>query len=291
MSKYHRVDSEAGDKAEIKRSSKVRYRINWKRFAVFILLVVLVLFLCIKGITGCVNRDKPDDGSVKKDNVADPSTVELKGDEPPTGEDTSIRGIPELKDVLTYDDGDLLVLVNKYHGVTRDYEPKDMVEVDLSMAAWDGIMIKKEAYDAFTELFRDAEAQGFTLAVCSGYRSYEYQQELFENAVSCRVEFFFAVHSVMERYGRMRERLALHQIGYISGFCLGLLEEFRAHRNVVKEIPYDYAGSVGSANLFQIQLNGLIPCKAAQRLIRGPDAGKGISGLRDHLYLRDGCDA
>ena len=44
MSKYHRVGSEAGDKAEIKRSSKVRYRINWKRFAVFILLVVLVLF-------------------------------------------------------------------------------------------------------------------------------------------------------------------------------------------------------------------------------------------------------
>ena len=188
MSKYHRVDSEAGDKAEIKRSSKVRYRINWKRFAVFILLVVLVLFLCIKGITGCVNRDKPDDGSVKKDNVADPSTVELKGDEPPTGEDTSIRGIPELKDVLTYDDGDLLVLVNKYHGVTRDYEPKDMVEVDLSMAAWDGIMIKKEAYDAFTELFRDAEAQGFTLAVCSGYRSYEYQQELFENALATQSE-------------------------------------------------------------------------------------------------------
>ena len=188
MSKYHRVGSEAGDKAEIKRSSKVRYRINWKRFAVFILLVVLVLFLCIKGITGCVNRDKPDDGSVKKDNVADPSTVELKGDEPPTGEDTSIRGIPELKDVLTYDDGNLLVLVNKYHGVTRDYEPKDMVEVDLSMAAWDGIMIKKEAYDAFTELFRDAEAQGFTLAVCSGYRSYEYQQELFENALATQSE-------------------------------------------------------------------------------------------------------
>ena len=184
MSKYHRVGSEAGDKAEIKRSSKVRYRINWKRFAVFILLVVLVLFLCIKGITGCVNRDKPDDGSVKKDNVADPSTVELKGDEPPTGEDTSIRGIPELKDVLTYDDGNLLVLVNKYHGVSPDYEPEGMVPVDLSMAAWDGIQIKKEAYDAFN----DAAAQGYSFCICSGYRSYEYQQELFENALVTQSE-------------------------------------------------------------------------------------------------------
>jgi hypothetical protein len=66
MSKYHRVGSEAGDKAEIKRSSKVRYRINWKRFAVFILLVVLVLFLCIKGITGCVNRDNPTTDPLKR---------------------------------------------------------------------------------------------------------------------------------------------------------------------------------------------------------------------------------
>lgn len=190
MSKYHRVGSETGEGTGSRRmsSSGRKYRINWKRFAVFILLVVLVLFLLVKGITGCVNRDKPDDGSVKKDNVADPSTIELKGDEPPTGEDKSIRGIPDLKDVLTYDDGDLLVLVNKYHGVTRDYEPKDMVEVDLSMAAWDGIQIKKEAYDAFVEMFNDAAAQGYSFCICSGYRSYEYQQELFENALATQSE-------------------------------------------------------------------------------------------------------
>ncbi len=169
-------------------SSGRKYRINWKRFGIFLLLVVLVLFLLVKGITGCVNREKPDDGSVKKDNVADPSTIELKGDEPPTGEDKSIRGIPDLKDVLTYDDGDLMVLVNKYHGVTRDYEPKDMVTVEMSMAAWDDIQIKKEAYDAFTKMFNDAASQGYSFCICSGYRSYEYQQELFENALATQSE-------------------------------------------------------------------------------------------------------
>ena len=116
-------------------------------------------------------------------------------------------------------------------------------------------------------------------------------KELFEVAVSRGVKFFFAVRSVMKGDGRMRERLSLHQVGDITGFRLGLLEEFRAHRNVVKEIPHDYAGAVGSADLFQIQLNGLIPGKAAQRLIRGSDACQGISGLCDHLYLRNGCNA
>jgi D-alanyl-D-alanine carboxypeptidase len=80
------------------------------------------------------------------------------------------------------------VLVNKYHGVTRDYEPKDMVTVEMSMAAWDDIQIKKEAYDAFVEMFNDAAAQGYSFCICSGYRSYEYQQELFENALATQSE-------------------------------------------------------------------------------------------------------
>lgn len=156
-----------------------KYKINWKRMSIFLILVILVIFLCVKCVSGCVSKDKSDTPDKVKDNIADPSKIELRGDEPPTGDDTSILGIPEIKDVLTYDDGDLLVLVNKYHGVVRDYIPENMVEVDHAMAAWDGIKIKKEAYDAFTELFRDAEAQGYTLCICSGFRSYDDQQELF----------------------------------------------------------------------------------------------------------------
>ena len=169
------------EEREQRRTGSKKYKINWVRLGIFILLVLLVVFLSVKCISGCVSKgdsSDPSKGRVKE-NIADPSTIELKGDEPPAGNDRSIRGIPELKDVLTYDDGDLLALVNKYHGVTRDYKPENMVEVDMSMAAWDGIYIKKEAYDAYAEMFNDAAAQGYTLCVCSGYRTYEYQQELF----------------------------------------------------------------------------------------------------------------
>lgn len=156
--------------------------------SIFLLLVILVIFLCVKCVSGCVSRDKADPADKVKDNIVDPSRIELRGDEPPVGDDRSIRGIPELKDVLTYDDSDLMVLVNKYHGVARDYKPENMVEVDLSMAAWDGIYIKREAYDAYTEMFNDAAEQGYTLCVCSGYRTYEYQQELFESNLADRGE-------------------------------------------------------------------------------------------------------
>lgn len=179
MSRLSRKDSRSEENFSGIRRRK--YRINWKRMSIFILLVILVIFLCVKCVSGCVNRDRPEkDPGTVKENLIDPSEVELTGDEPPTGEDRSIRGIPELKDVLTYDDGDLMVIVNKYHGVVRDYKPRGMVNVDYSMAAWDDIYVKQETYDAYTELFKDAQANGYTLCICSGYRTYEYQQELFE---------------------------------------------------------------------------------------------------------------
>ena len=178
MSRQDRSNTESGSRGSGKHR---RYKINWKRMSIFLLLVILVIFLCVKCVSGCVSRDKADPADKVKDNLVDPSKIELRGDEPPVGDDRSIRGIPDLKDVLTYDDGDLMVLVNKYHGVARDYKPENMVEVDLSMAAWDGIYIKREAYDAYTEMFNDAAEQGYTLCVCSGYRTYDYQQELFES--------------------------------------------------------------------------------------------------------------
>ena len=193
MSKYHRVGSETGAGTGSRRmsSSGRKYRINWKRFGIFLLLVVLAVVLCVKCVTGFGDRKKPEPQEpdiTVNENAVDPSEVELRGDEPATGDDDSIRGIPELKDVLTYDDGNLLVLVNKYHGVSPDYEPEGMVPVDLSMAAWDGVQIKKEAYDASVEMFNDAAAQGYSFCICSGYRSYEYQQELFENALATQSE-------------------------------------------------------------------------------------------------------
>ena len=119
-----------------------------------------------------------------KDNLVDPADAPEDSSAPPTGDDKSIRGIPDLIDVLTYDDGDLMVLVNKYHGTTPDYRPTDMVPVDPALATWNDLSLKEEAYDAYLEMYKDAKAEGFDLKICSAFRSYEGQKQLFTNAIN-----------------------------------------------------------------------------------------------------------
>ena len=119
-----------------------------------------------------------------KDNLVDPADAPEDSSAPPTGDDKSIRGIPDLIDVLTYDDGDLMVLVNKYHGTTPDYRPTDMVPVDPALATWNDLSLKEEAYDAYLEMYEDAKAEGFDLKICSAFRSYEGQKQLFTNAIN-----------------------------------------------------------------------------------------------------------
>ena len=122
--------------------------------------------------------------SETKENIIDPSDAPEDETAPPTGDDKSIQGVPDLIDVLAYDDGDLMVLINKYHGSVPNYEPIDMVPIDPAMATWDDLEMKSEAYDAYLEMYEDAKEEGFDLKICSAYRSYETQKELYNNALA-----------------------------------------------------------------------------------------------------------
>ena len=137
--------------------------------------------------------DEPEE--VVKENLLDPSEVEPRGDEPPTGDDKSTRGIPDLTDVLEYDDGDLLVLVNKYHGVLPTYEPKGMVQLPSGMGTWDDLSLKKKAYKAYLKMYEAAKEEGFDLKVCSAYRSYDGQQQLFTSALANYSEEYAHMYS------------------------------------------------------------------------------------------------
>ena len=124
--------------------------------------------------------EKPEDTSSK------PASEPEDKNAPSKGSDKSIRGIPDAIDVRTEDDGDLLVVVNKYHAVSKNYKPKDLVTIDNKYGTWNNMELKSEAYDAFLKLYKDAKAQGFNLKLCSAMRSYSTQKSLYENAVSTR---------------------------------------------------------------------------------------------------------
>lgn len=107
-------------------------------------------------------------------------------DAPSKGDDTSTRGIPEVIETRVADDGDLLVLVNKYYTVSMDYEPTDLVTIDNKYGTYTDMEMKSVAYEAYKKLYDDAKAEGFDLKLCSTMRSYNTQKTLFNNSLANR---------------------------------------------------------------------------------------------------------
>ena len=117
-----------------------------------------------------------------------------------------------LKDVnfnMFYEDikevqnpNDLLVLVNKSYKLSKDFVPNDLETINL-MYSNEGKMLKKEAKIAFERLSSDAFALGYKVIAVSAYRTYEYQENLFnyytqkygeEYALSCSAKAGHSEH-------------------------------------------------------------------------------------------------
>lgn len=85
------------------------------------------------------------------------------------------------KDVTASDlgKGDLLI-VNKYYYLDKNYVPSNLVAVNSKHGRG---YLKKEAYDAFIEMYNDAVKEGLYPYIQSPYRSYSYQTTLYNNYV------------------------------------------------------------------------------------------------------------
>lgn len=82
---------------------------------------------------------------------------------------------------------DISVLVNKKRALPSYYIPEDLVvpNVDFIFEDYaDRRNLRKPAAQALEELFNAAELEGYNLMAVSGYRSYDYQKELFDNEVA-----------------------------------------------------------------------------------------------------------
>lgn len=77
---------------------------------------------------------------------------------------------------------DILVLVNKEKYLPNDYIPNDLEAISLKYANKDR-KLKKIAKEAFESLSNDAYLLGYDIIAVSAYRSYEYQEELYNHYV------------------------------------------------------------------------------------------------------------
>ena len=98
-----------------------------------------------------------------------------------------LYAILEEEKTFRPDDKSLFFLIDKKHTASSSYVPKDLVSLkknslfDLNKA---GMKIRPEAYSALNEMAQAALNEGIRLLVSSAYRSYSYQENLFNYWVS-----------------------------------------------------------------------------------------------------------
>lgn len=74
-----------------------------------------------------------------------------------------------------------IILVNKTFGLEKGYEPEDLVEIEVKSNK--EILLRREANKNLERMFEDAKKEGINLLAVSGYRSYEYQEDVYNNEV------------------------------------------------------------------------------------------------------------
>ncbi|PGK32147.1 D-alanyl-D-alanine carboxypeptidase [Bacillus anthracis] len=77
-------------------------------------------------------------------------------------------------------------VVNKEYGLSEDYKPEDLVVPNVPFS-FSGTLeksyLRKEAAEALEKLFDLAKKEGIQLNAVSGFRSYDYQKNLYANNV------------------------------------------------------------------------------------------------------------
>lgn len=68
------------------------------------------------------------------------------------------------------------MLANKYNYLEESYSPDDIVKIS-NMYAYDGHSIKKEVYDQYVKMWKEAKKENLTLLVNSSYRTFSQQQK------------------------------------------------------------------------------------------------------------------
>ena len=75
------------------------------------------------------------------------------------------------------------IIANKHYALGSDYVPENLVQLSSKYGTGKNNQMVQVAKDAFESLCKAAEDQGYTIRGISGYRSYEYQEELYNNYV------------------------------------------------------------------------------------------------------------
>ena len=81
-----------------------------------------------------------------------------------------------------------LMLTNKFYSLDNSYNSDNMVKISKQYSYGDNQMVTSETFDAFLSMFKAAKLEDLTLIINSSYRSYEDQEEIYNEYKSTRGE-------------------------------------------------------------------------------------------------------
>lgn len=100
----------------------------------------------------------------------------------------------------------ILILVNKFHKLTKTYKPKDIVSIS-NQYAYSGHSIEKEVYGKYKEMWNAAKKQDLTLIATSSFRDYDFQKSLYDQYENSNGQEW--ADSVSARPGHSEHQLGL----------------------------------------------------------------------------------
>ena len=112
------------------------------------------------------------------------------------------------------DDG-ILMLVNKFHYLSEDYNPDDIVKIS-NMYSYDNNSIKEEVYTQYKKMWNAAKKEDLTLIVTSSYRKYEVQDELWTSRANSQGEEEADKETARAGFSEHQTGLALDIVTYNS---------------------------------------------------------------------------
>ena len=104
-------------------------------------------------------------------------------------------------------------LVNKYYSLPEKYAPKDIVDVSTTYA-YGKLKLRKDAYEAFKEMFNAAKKDDITIILNSGYRTYEEQKSVYDEYKNTKGEEFADGIAARPDFSEHQTGLALDIITY-----------------------------------------------------------------------------
>lgn len=185
---------------------------------------------------------------------------------------------PALKEIA--DGNYLLALVTKQTTLGR-YAPSDLVRIPQSMRPSRELYLRKEAFTHLEKLMADAERDGVKLSIVSAYRSYSYQEVLFnryakqhgekeanrfsarpgqsEHQLGTTIDFGGTSVDLTTAYGDTLQGRWLAENAYKYGFVMSYPPGMEAITGYIYE-PWHYR-YIGVEEALKWKESGLVLCK------------------------------